>query len=213
MPHDPHFKPAYNPWEQRLCLCPDGDFFKALRKGNADIVTDTIRTVTANGIQTESGKMIDADIIVTATGLKMQLAGAARISVDGEPVDVSTKFMWKGVMLQDLPNAAFVIGYTNASWTLGADATAQLVCRLLKRMDSLNVTSAVPRLPDGKKIKPTPVLNLSSTYIEKGKGQLPKAGNAAPWLPRVNYLSDYWTSNYGDVTKDLEFGGKALKVN
>jgi cation diffusion facilitator CzcD-associated flavoprotein CzcO len=211
MPHDPHFKPAYNPWEQRLCLCPDGDFFTALRKGNADIVTDTIKTVTANGIQTESGKMIDADIIVTATGLKMQLAGAARISVDGKPIDVSTKFMWKGVMLQDMPNAAFVIGYTNASWTLGADATAQLVCRLLKRMDSLNVASAVPRLPDGQKIKAAPVLNLNSTYIEKAKGQLPKAGNIAPWLPRVNYLSDYWTSNYGDVTKDLEFGGKALK--
>jgi cation diffusion facilitator CzcD-associated flavoprotein CzcO len=213
MPHDPNFKPAYNPWEQRLCVCPDGDFFKALQKGNSDIVTDTIRTVTASGIQTESGTTIDADIIVTATGLKMQLAGGARVSIDGKPLDYSTKFMWKGVMLQDVPNAAFVIGYTNASWTLGADATAQLVCRLLKHMDSLKASSAVPRVPEGQKIKPTPVLNLNSTYIEKAKGLLPKAGNVAPWLPRANYLTDYWTSNYGDVTTDLEFGNGPKKVD
>jgi hypothetical protein len=143
----------------------------------------------------------------------MQLAGGARISVDGKPLDVPTKFMWKGVMLQDLPNIAFVIGYTNASWTLGADATAQVVCRLLKHMDSLKATSAVPRLPDGQKVKPQPVLNLNSTYIEKAKGLLPKAGDVAPWLPRANYLTDYWTSNYGNVTTDLEFGKVMKKIN
>ncbi|KAE9366831.1 monooxygenase flavin-binding family protein-like protein [Stipitochalara longipes BDJ] len=213
MPHDPNFKPAYNPWEQRLCVCPDGDFFKALQKGNSDIVTDTIKTVTSSGIQTTSGKMIDADIIVTATGLKMQLAGGARISVDGAPFDVSTKFMWKGVMLQDMPNAAFVIGYTNASWTLGADATAQTVCRLMKHMNSINASSAVPRLPVGQKIKSAPVLNLNSTYIEKAKGQLPRAGDVAPWLPRANYLADYWTSNYGNVTTGMEFETAMKKVN
>lgn len=210
MPHDPNFKPTYNPWDQRLCVCPDGDFFKALQKGNSDIVTDTIKTVTASGIQTTSGKTIDADIIVTATGLKMQLAGGARISVDGKPIDVSTKFMWKGVMLQDMPNVAFVVGYTNASWTLGADATAQTVCRLLKHMDSVKVLSAVPRVPEGQRIKPTPVLNLHSTYIEKAKGQLPKSGDVSPWQPRASYFSDYWTSNYGNVTTGMEFG-KAVK--
>jgi cation diffusion facilitator CzcD-associated flavoprotein CzcO len=213
IPHDPHFKPAYGPWEQRLCVCPDGDFFKALQKGNSDIVTDTIKTVTASGIQTESGKTIDTDIIVTATGLKMQLAGGARMSIDGKPLEMSTKFLWKGIMLQDMPNAAFVIGYTNASWTLGADATAQVVCRLLKHMDSHKVLSAVPRLPDGQKIKPTPILNLNSTYIEKAKGQLPKAGDVAPWQPRSNYLTDFWTSKYGNLTKDLEFGTTSKKVN
>jgi cation diffusion facilitator CzcD-associated flavoprotein CzcO len=213
MPHDPNFKPAYNPWEQRLCVCPDGDFFKALQNGNSDIVTDTIKTVTASGIETASGKTIDTDIIVTATGLKIQLAGGSRISVDRKPIDVSTKFMWKGVMLQDVPNAAFVIGYTNASWTLGADATAQTVCRLLKHMDSHNASSAVPRVPSGQKIKPTPVLNLNSTYIEKSKGQLPKAGDVGPWQPRANYLADYWTSNYGNVTTDLEFGKALKKIN
>jgi cation diffusion facilitator CzcD-associated flavoprotein CzcO len=213
IPHDPNFKPAYNPWEQRLCVCPDGDFFKALRNGNSDIVTDTIKTVTVSGIQTDSGKSIDADIIITATGLKMQLAGGARISVNRQPFDVSSKFMWKGMMLQDLPNAAFVIGYTNASWTLGADATAQAVCRLLKYLDSHKMESAVPRIPDGQKIKPTPVMNLSSTYVEKAKGQLPKAGNVAPWRPRANYLTDYWVSNYGDLTTGLEFGATLKKVN
>jgi len=213
IPHDPNFKPAYNPWEQRLCVCPDGDFFKALQNGNADVVTDTIKSVTSSGIQTASGKFIDADIIVTATGLKMQLAGGARISSDGVPVDISTKFMWKGVMLQDMPNAAFVIGYTNASWTLGADATAQTVCRLMKHMDSINASSAVPRVPVGQKIKSTPVLNLNSTYIEKAKGMLPRAGDVAPWLPRANYLADYWVSNYGDVTKGMEFKTAMKKVN
>jgi len=213
MPHDPNFKPAYNPWEQRLCICPDGDFFKALQNGNSDIVTDTIKTVTASGIETASGKTIDTDIIVTATGLKMQLAGGSSISVDRKPIDVSTKFMWKGVMLQDMPNAAFVIGYTNASWTLGADATAQTVCRLLKHMDSHNASSAVPRVPSGQKLKPTPVLNLTSTYIEKAKGQFPKAGDVGPWQPRANYFVDYWTSNYGNVTTDLEFGKALEKAN
>jgi cation diffusion facilitator CzcD-associated flavoprotein CzcO len=213
IPHDPNFKPSYNPWEQRLCVCPDGDFFKALQKGNSDIVTDTIKMVTASGIQTGSGKMIDTDIIITATGLKMQLAGGARMSIDGKPIDVPTKFLWKGIMLQDMPNAAFIIGYTNASWTLGADATAQVVCRLLKYMDSRRVSSAVPRVPDGQKIKPTSILNLSSTYIEKAKGGLPKAGNVAPWKPRQNYLADYWTSNYGNLTTGLEFGTSSKKAN
>jgi len=210
--HDPNFKPAYNPWEQRLCVCPDGDFFQALRKGNSDIVTDTIKTVTASGIQTDSGKTINTDIIITATGLKMQLAGGARISVHGKPFDFPSKFMWKGIMLHDLPNAAFVIGYTNASWTLGADVTARTVCRLLKYLDSHKMSSAVPRIPDGQKIKPTSVLNLSSTYIEKAKSQLPKAGNVAPWKPRINYLTDYWVLNYGDLT-DLELGTALKKVN
>jgi hypothetical protein len=105
------------------------------------------------------------------------------------------------------------MGYTNASWTLGADATAQTVCRLLKHMDSHNASSAVPRVPSGQKIKPTPVLNLNSTYIEKSKGQLPKAGDVGPWQPRANYLADYWTSNYGNVTTDLEFGKALKKIN
>lgn len=203
MAHDPNFNPRYNPWEQRLCICPDGDFFTALHKGNAEIVTDTIETVTATGITTVSGTTLDADIIVTATGLKMLLGGGARISVDGTPVPLSQKFMWKGALLQDLPNAAFVIGYTNASWTLGADATATLVCRLLKHMQKTGMAIATPRVRG--KMSEEPVLNLSSTYIEKAKGAIPKAGGNAPWRARKSYFGDMWAAKYGPLTTDLEF--------
>jgi cation diffusion facilitator CzcD-associated flavoprotein CzcO len=205
IPLDPNFKPSYNPWDQRLCVCPDGDFFKSLQKGKADVVTDTIKNVTGNGIQTEGGKFLDTDIIVTATGLKMQLAGGMHLTVDGKAIVPANKYIWKGVMLQDLPNAAFVIGYTNASWTLGADITAQLVCRLLKRMDANKQSSAVPRVPEGKNLKSVQLLNLNSTYVEKAKGYLPKGGDIAPWKPRANYLVDYWTADYGNLTADLEF--------
>jgi cation diffusion facilitator CzcD-associated flavoprotein CzcO len=205
IPLDPTFKPSYNPWDQRLCVCPDGDFFKSLQKGKADVVTDTIKNVTGNGIQTEGGKFLDADIIVTATGLKMQLAGGMNVSVDGKAILPANKYIWKGVMLQDLPNAAFIVGYTNASWTLGADVTAKLVCRLLKRMDANKQSSAVPRVPEGKNLKPVQLLNLNSTYIEKAKGTLPMGGDIAPWKPRANYLVDHWTADYGNLTADLEF--------
>jgi cation diffusion facilitator CzcD-associated flavoprotein CzcO len=207
IPYDPNFKPKYNPWEQRLCVCPDGDFFKALAKGNADVVTDHIKTVTEHGITTKNGTTLDADIIVTATGLKIQLAGGARLSVDGKPINVGEKFMWKGMMLQDLPNTAFVIGYTNASWTLGADATAQHVTRLLKYIDSQGMTSATPRVGKGEKLSVNPVLNLSSTYIEKAKGLLPKAGDAGPWRPRNNYLTDHWVASHGNLTTGMHFEG------
>ncbi|KAI6714134.1 monooxygenase [Diplocarpon mali] len=211
--HDPNFKPSYNPWEQRLCVCPDGDFFKALHRGNCDVVTDTIENVTTTGIRTSSGKTIDADVIITATGLKMQLAGGSRVTVDGRLINFADKFVWRGVMLQDIPNAAIVIGYTNASWTLGADATAVLVCRLLKHMDQNQQSSAVPWLGDETKLKPSPMLNLSSTYIEKAKGELPKAGDVAPWKPRANYLTDYWSTGYGNLTNGLQFSKSAKKVN
>ena len=208
--HDPNFNPRYNPWEQRLCVCPDGDFFKALAKGNADIVTDTIRTVTEHGITTANGTELDADVIVTATGLKVQLAGGARLSIDGRRFEPSESFMWKGMMLQDLPNAAFVIGYTNASWTLGADSTAVQVCRLLKLMDGRGQASATPSVAKGQRLSVGSVMNLNSTYLERAKGQLPKAGDAGPWRPRNNHLKDLWVAAYGDLTTGMRFsdGGK-----
>ena len=166
VPYDPHFSPRYNPWEQRLCLCPDADFFSAMRAGKASIVIETITTVTETGIQLASGQTLETDIIVTATGLKLKILGGTRIAVDNVPVTISEKFLWKGVMLQDLPNMAAVIGYTNTSWTLGADATALLVCRLLKTMTTKGVTSAVPRVEDT--MKSVPALNLSSTYVVRG---------------------------------------------
>ncbi|CAF9918479.1 hypothetical protein IMSHALPRED_004317 [Imshaugia aleurites] len=205
VPHDPHFSPRYHPWEQRLCLCPDGDFFAAMRAGKASVVTDTIDTVTATGIQLASGRTLDADIIVTATGLKLKIAGGAQMSADNEPVTISEKFLWKGVMLQDLPNTAMVIGYTNASWTLGADATALLVCRLLKTMEAKRVTSAVPRLGDGEGMEAVPALNLSSTYVVRGAKELPRTGDRAPWMRRSTYFSDLWGAKFGNITDGLHF--------
>lgn len=205
VPHDPNFEPHYNPWEQRLCLCPDGDFFKAMRAGTASVVTDTITTVTETGIQLASGRKLDADVIITATGLKIKIAGGSQISVDNTPTTISEKFLWKGVMLQDVPNMATVIGYTNASWTLGADATALLVCRLLKYMKAQNFTAAIPRLEHPESMKAVPALNITSTYIARGKGELPKTGDKAPWLPRTTYFSDLWNAKFASLTQGLQF--------
>ncbi|KFY13426.1 hypothetical protein V492_03286 [Pseudogymnoascus sp. VKM F-4246] len=205
VPHDPTFKPSYNPWEQRLCVCPDGDFYKALHSGTADVVTDKIKSVTATGITTESGKTLDADIIVTATGLKLQLAGGAKITVDSKPIIQSEKYLWNGQMIQDVPNAVLVIGYTNASWTLGSDSTAINVCRLLKHMDKNGMAYATPRVPEGSKMASRPIMDLSSTYVSKAKSALPLAGDEGPWRPRVNYIIDRWTANHGSLTTDMEF--------
>lgn len=204
IPYDPHFEPAYNPWDQRLCLCPDGDFYKALRKGKASIATGSITTVTETGIELQDGSFIGADIIVTATGLKILVAGGARFSVDGKPINPAEKFLWKGVMMQDLPNAAFVIGYTNASWTLGADATAQLITRLLNMMKKKNVVAAAPRLEHPEKMKSSPMLSLSSTYIQKAVSIMPKVGEGQ-WAPRNNYFVDIKEARWGDIVSGLQF--------
>ncbi|KAL3422997.1 hypothetical protein PVAG01_04744 [Phlyctema vagabunda] len=211
IPRDPNFKPSYNPWEQRLCVSPDGDFYEALRQGKGDVVTDTIKTVTKTGILTSKGKILDADIIITATGLKIQLAGGAKLSVDGAPIDIPKKFIWKGAMLQDIPNAIVMLGYTNASWTLGAEATAQHVCRLLKYMESRGFTSATPKVAAGSQLKAQSILNLKSTYIVEAKGSLPKAGDSGPWKPRTNYFNDMWKAKYGSLTNGLEFVGSSRK--
>jgi cation diffusion facilitator CzcD-associated flavoprotein CzcO len=205
VPYSPHFEPTYNPWEQRLCICPDGDFFKCLHKGNADIATGHIKTITEKGILLESGNTLDTDIIVTATGLKIRLAGGARVSIDGQRINIADKFLWKAVMLQDVPNCAFVIGYTNASWTLGADTTALLVCRLLQYMRSHGFVSAVPKLDHPETVKSVPVLNLKSTYIMKAAGTLPKSGDSGPWRPRANYFTDHFNAKFGDISTGLQF--------
>ena len=170
-----------------------------------DIVTDHIKTVIPQGLELKSGQILDADIIVTATGLKMRVGGGVKIFVDGSLVNISEKFMWKGCMLQDCPNAAFVSGYTDNSWTLGADATAQLVCRLLKRMQTRKEVSAVPRIRDSSAIKVVPSVNLTSTYVKVAVNQIPKAGNRAPWQPRRSYLQDIWEAKFGNLSADMEF--------
>jgi cation diffusion facilitator CzcD-associated flavoprotein CzcO len=205
IPFDPHFVPSYNPWEQRLCLCPDGDFYKAMRKGNCDIVTGTIKTVTEKGILMDSGETLQFDAIVTATGLKIHLAGGIKFAVDGKPLKYSDKFMWKGVMIQDLPNTAFVVGYTNASWTLGAEATAQMVCRLITYMKHNGYVAAVPRLQNAESMPATPMLNLNSTYIQNALGTMPKTGATGQWKPRSNYFVDLNQAKRGDILTDMQF--------
>lgn len=212
MSFDPHFNPTYNPWTQRLCVCPDGDFYKALHTGHADVVTGTIKTVTPAGIQLNSGTFLDADIIVTATGLKLQLAGGATVDVDGKPLSPADKFIWRGSMLQDVPNASFVMGYTNASWTLGADATATMIVRLLQTLEQKESTSVVARVQNPESLETTPLLNLDSTYLKSATNIMPKAATTGAFAARSNYLADDFSARYGNleslewVRRDAENG-------
>jgi cation diffusion facilitator CzcD-associated flavoprotein CzcO len=219
IPYDPHFKPKYKPWTQRVCLCPDGDFFKAMHKGNVDVTTGIISIVTPSGITMEDGSSVDADIIVTATGLNMKYGGNADIYVDGEELKWGEKFLWRGVMIQDVPNMALVMGYTKASWTLGADATATMVCRMLKHLNSNNLTSATPRIPttedkEGQKemVKLTSasgVMGLTSTYITTAIHRLPKTSDDKPWKARGSYLEDMWDARWASLSRGMQFVQKA----
>jgi cation diffusion facilitator CzcD-associated flavoprotein CzcO len=206
---DPHFKPRYNPWEQRLCLCPDGDYFEALRSGKGDVVTGVIEEVTEDAIRLTSGQELRPDLIVTATGLQLLWAGGATFSVDGVRINAEEKLVWKGMMLQDVPNAAFVMGYTNASWTLGADATAHMITRLLKYMHEHSLAAAIPTLDHGQKqkMKRQALLNLTSTYIESGRRCMPQTGEGQ-WARRSNWFQDMREAKRGDMLSDLEFCSK-----
>ncbi|KAK1515840.1 uncharacterized protein CCOS01_13038 [Colletotrichum costaricense] len=197
IPLDPHFKPRYNPWEQRLCVCPNSDFYQALRSGKADVVTDTIQEVTGSGIVLKSGRVLHPDIIVTATGLKIRFAGSIALSVDGRRVDPNTKFAFKGCMLQDMPNMAYVFGYANASWTLGAEATSSFLVRLWRGMEKKRLRAVTPLLEDPN-MKPNAMMPLKSTYVRNAAKVFPKAGSGR-WAPRKNYLMDLWTAMTSDV--------------
>lgn len=203
IPVDPHFSPKYKPWDQRFCMCPDGDFYAALRSGKANIVTGHIENVTEDSIviKDQPESTIEADIIVTATGLKILVGGGAQLSVDGVPTKPADKMLWKGCMMQDMPNALVVIGYTNASWTLGADVAAKTLTRMLKKLEKSGRASATPTLPQG--IHSQAFMQMSSTYLLKGRGEMPSGGDKYPWLSRRNYFSDMWDATYGDVAKDI----------
>ncbi|KAK6344575.1 hypothetical protein TWF718_006535 [Orbilia javanica] len=205
IPHNPHFEPRYNMGEQRICLAPGGDFFRCLHTPKANIVTDTIKTVTANGIELESGNRIAADIIITATGLKIQLFGGADVKVDGQPIKISEKYAWNGTMLQDVPNASLLIGYTSTSWTLGADVMAQLIIKLMGVMESRGARAITPRLDPEIDIKPAMLLDISATYIKVAVGSTPMAGDKGPWKRRAGYYEDCWKLMFGDLTKELVF--------
>ena len=192
-----HFTPRYNPWEQRLCLVPDGDFFRAINAGRASVVTDHIASLTETGIALRSGATLDADIIVSATGLQLAMLGHAALYVDGERVEPSRTVNYKGLMYSGVPNMANTFGYTNASWTLKADLTAQYVCRLLNHMRKTG--ARICRPPADPDTALLPWVDFSSGYFERAAGQLPKQGSAKPWKLNQNYLSDLVAMRFGAV--------------
>lgn len=204
---DPHFTPSYNPFEQRVCFCPDADFYKTLRSGKGNVETGVIDTMTSDTIKLKSGKELHPGVIVTATGLKLRIGGGMKVSVDQKLYNVPEHFVWKGVMLEDLPNCAFVIGYVDASWTLGADATAQMVCRMLKQMNKEGVVEVVPRRTEQEKatMQEAPLLKLTSTYIQKGKDILPKCGDRGQWQARSYYFKDILMAWFGDIKSGAEW--------
>ncbi|EXJ69319.1 uncharacterized protein A1O5_07355 [Cladophialophora psammophila CBS 110553] len=211
-PMDPNFTPRYNPFDQRVCFAPDGDFYDAIRKG-AKIVTGTIKQVVGDGILLDDGSKLSADIVITATGLKMLWGGKISITVDGKPYRIGDKLAWHNAMLQDLPNAMVVTGYVMASWTLGADATAFLLCRLLRGMRKHGLSTIVPRVPTDGSVKACPLITLSSTYVlAAAADSLPKCGSQGPWRRRFNYFTDTLKFKYGDVTEDLELYRENLPV-
>lgn len=203
-----HFSPRYNPWDQRMCLVPDGDLFDAIRTGRASVVTDQIETFTATGIKLRSGEHLDADLVVTATGLNVQMLGGASIAVDGKPIELARKLTYKGMMYSDVPNLASSFGYTNASWTLKCDLTCEYVCRLLNYMDSKGCRQCTPRNSDAS-LDVEPWIDFSSGYIQRAMAKLPKQGARRPWKLHQNYALDLVSLRFGKVDDGvMEFSAR-----
>jgi cation diffusion facilitator CzcD-associated flavoprotein CzcO len=193
-----HFTPPYNPWDQRLCLVPDSDLFRAIREGRVSVVTDHIDTFTEDGLLLKSGAHLDADIIVTATGLVLKLFSGMQLVVDGAPVQMPKTLVYKGMMFSDVPNLAFAVGYTNASWTLKCDLIAEYVCRLLNHMDHYGYNVCTPRVNDAD-IKEEPVIDFNSGYVLRALDSLPRQGSKTPWRLHQNYVKDLSMMRYGRV--------------
>jgi cation diffusion facilitator CzcD-associated flavoprotein CzcO len=193
------FVPVYNPWDQRVCLVPDGDLFRAIREDRVSVVTGTIATFTKDGIRLDSGEALQADIVVTATGLVVKILGGIAISVDGAPVTPAEHINYKGMMLSDVPNMVLSFGYTNASWTLKCDLTARYFCRLVNHMDKYGLDLCVPRLPAGG-VERQPMLDFSSGYVQRAVASLPGQGTAPPWRVYQNYFRDFAALGLGTVT-------------
>jgi len=192
-----HFTPSYQPWDQRLCLVPDADLFKAIRAGQASVATGHIETFTETGIRLKSGAELQADIVVTATGLKLNVLGDVGLSVDGEKVDLAKALAYKGMMFSGVPNLASVLGYTNASWTLKADMTCEYVCRVINHMKRRGYDIVTPiRDPS---VEEEPLLNLTSGYVQRGAGMLPKQGSKRPWKLYNNYIKDAFTFRFSSI--------------
>ena len=201
-----HFTPRYAPWDQRLCLVPDADFFRAIRRGKVSVVTDHIETFTERGIQLKSGQVLEADVVVSATGFNLSVLGDIRFSVDGQPLDFGETVTWRGAMFTGVPNMAWVFGYFRASWTLRADLVSALICRLLTHMDALGTRFVVPALrpqDDSMALKPwVDPENFNPGYLIRGVGLLPRQGSHAPWL----HSQDYWTEKEELPVADLDDG-------
>ena len=206
-----HFTPSYNPWDQRLCLVPDADMFNAIKDGKASVVTDHIESFTAKGIKLKSGKKLEADVIVTATGLHVQMLGGAQITVDGAPVDPGKTFAYKGMMLSNVPNLAFVFGYTNASWTLRADLVCEWMTRVLNKMDEKG-TPIVTARPTDPNMKADPMLDFSSGYVLRALAATPKQGPEAPWRQNQNYFTDLKQMRKAPIEDDVLVFTKAGAV-
>jgi monooxygenase len=195
----PHFTPSYQPWDQRLLVAPDGDLFRAIRAGTVSIVTDHVASIDETGVCLRSGRHLDADLIVTATGLQLRVLGAVEATVDGARIDPSALVVYRGVMCSGVPNLAFVTGYTNASWTLKADLTAQYVCRLLAHMDRHGYARCCPRAPAAGTAQ-APMFDLAAGYVRRSIDTLPRQGSENPWRMHQSYARDLWTIKYGRVT-------------
>ena len=206
-----HFTPSYNPWDQRLCLTPDADLFKAIRAGRVSVATDHIDSFDTTGVRLRSGQHLPADVIVTATGLKLQLLGGMQVQVDGAPVDLSKSLAYRGAMFSGVPNLASAFGYTNASWTLKCDLTGEYVCRLLNHMERKGYAYCIPHEGDADAPR-QPLLDFSSSYVQRAIDQFPKQGAAPPWRVRQSYLSDLLSSRLDRVEDGvLRFFGAGVR--
>ncbi|MBC9955543.1 NAD(P)/FAD-dependent oxidoreductase [Yimella sp. cx-51] len=200
---DRDFTPPYNPWDQRLCLVPDGDLFTAIREKGVNVVTDTIDSFVPEGIRTGSGRVLDADVIVTATGLKMLAAGGASLEVDGEKVDLGDRYIYRGMMVSGVPNAAMCVGYTNASWTLRADLSSQYLCTFINYQDAHGYAYGYPHVES--QMPSQPALDLNSGYVLRAMAEFPKQGDRAPWFLHQNYLRDRRDTRKANVAQDMVF--------
>ncbi|WP_266367027.1 flavin-containing monooxygenase [Tellurirhabdus rosea] len=202
-----HFTPRYNPWDQRVCLVPDGDLFVAIRAGKASVVTDEIDRFTPDGLRLKSGQELPADVVVMATGLTIKLFGGMQLTVDGKVCPPNEGMVYKGMMMSDVPNFAIAFGYTNASWTLKTDLTANYVCRLLRYMDRRGHAIVVPRREAD--VQPVPFLDFTSGYVQRAQQVLPQQGSRRPWQVYQNYLKDLLSIRYGRLADGvLRFGPK-----
>jgi cation diffusion facilitator CzcD-associated flavoprotein CzcO len=209
---DTHFSPRYDPWDQRVCLVPDGDLFRAIRRGKASIVTDTIETFTERGLRLTSGAELEADVVVTATGLNLLALGGVELEVDGREVELSETVGYKGMMLSGVPNMVMALGYTNASWTLKCDLTCEYLCRMLRHMDEHGYRIAMPKAPDPSEPR-LPFIDLQSGYVMRSIDRFPRQGSRAPWRLYQNYLRDIALLKFGSLEDEgIEFSRGGVGV-